>query len=74
MCAQVRVGSGRGGQNFRVAGSRHSEEMTPEQMWKEVRRGGEWIPQKELPGGKSRFKGAEVGMWLCVLGTELEGR
>ena len=28
---------------------------------------------KEFPGGKSRFKGPEVGMWLCVLGTELEG-
>ena len=44
MCSGKGVGSGRGGHNFRVAGGRHSEEMTLEQMWKEVRRGGEWIP------------------------------
>lgn len=46
--------------------------MTPEQMWKEVRRGG--VDSTERASRwKSRFKGAEVGMWLCVLGTELEG-
>ena len=27
-----------------------------------------------LPGRKSRFKGPAVGVWLCVLETELEGR
>ena len=49
MCSGKGVGSARGEHNFRVAGGRHSEEMTLEQMWKEVRRGGEWIPRERVP-------------------------
>lgn len=60
------MGGGSGGCYFRVASSRHSDEVTLEQRWKAMRRGGEWIPwQEEFHSFQAGRAGSKALRWAC---------